>query len=102
MTEVDLLMVRVFFAACRSAADQSRTETSESPVQPFTLAGKIRKMTELSKTEPFASALKGYDPEHHKGARYLPIRFLNKGLTVGAAAIYEARVLQNAHRERMH
>ena len=59
-------------------------------------------MTELSKTEPFASALKGYDPEHHKGARYLPIRFLNKGLTVGAAAIYEARVLQNAHRERMH
>ena len=102
MMQFNLLMVREVFAAGRSAADQSRTETSESPVQPFTLAGKIRKMTELSKTEPFASALKGYDPEHHKGARYLPIRFLNKGLTVGAAAIYEARVLQNAHRERMH
>ena len=102
MMQFNLLMVREIFAAGRSAADQSRTETSESTGQPFTLAGKIRKMTELSKTEPFASALKGYDPEHHKGARYLPIRFLNKGLTVGAAAIYEARVLQNAHRERMH
>ena len=86
MMQFNLLMVREVFAAGAR----------------MTLADKIRNMKRISQEEPFATAIRSYDPGRHQGARYLPIRLLNRGLAPGAAAIYEARVLQNARKERMH
>lgn len=86
MMQFNLLMVREVFArgARMSAADR------------------IRNMKRISAEEPFASVLQAYDPGRHRGARFLPIRLLRTGLFAGAAAVYEARVLQNARKERMH
>lgn len=86
MMQFNLLMVREVFAAGAR----------------MTLADKIRNMKRISQEEPFATAIRGFDPGRHKGARYLPIRLLIRGFAPGAAAIYEARVLQNARKERMH
>jgi len=86
MMQFNLLMVREVFAAGAR----------------MSLADKIRNMKRISQEEPFATAIRGYDPDRHKGARYLPIRLLIRGFAPGAAAVYEARVLQNARKERMH
>lgn len=85
MMQFNLLMVREVFAASH-----------------LSLSGKIRKMKQVSCEEPFQSAIGQYDPGRHKGVRYLPVRLLRDGFLPGAAAIYEARVLQNAKKERMH
>ena len=86
MMQFNLLMVREVFAAAN----------------PMPLPEKIRLMRRISAEEPFASCLAGYDPARHRGARYLPFLMLRGGMAAGAAAIYEARVLQNARKEKMH
>lgn len=86
MMQFNLLMVREVFAVGN----------------PMSAREKIRTMKRISGEEPFASAIREYDPKRHRGARYLPVRMLRTGLPAAAAAIYEGRVLQNAHRERMH
>lgn len=109
MMQFNLLMVREVFAAGPddkavpdSAADRDSAAGRDSAVGSFTPAQKIRRMVRISQEEPFASAIRGYDPGRHKGVRYLPIRLLKLGLSPGAAAIYQARVLQNRRSERMH
>ena len=84
MMQFNLLMVREIFAASH-----------------LSLSEKIRKMKQISSEEPFQSAIQQYDPRRHKGVRYLPVRLLRDGFLPGAAAIYEARVLQNTKREQM-
>lgn len=86
MMQFNLLMVREVFAR------EAQMSTAE----------RIRNMKRISREEPFASALQAYDPERHRGTRYLPICLLRMGVSAGAAAVYEARVLQNARKERMH
>lgn len=83
MMQFNLLMVRGVFASA----------------SPLSMAEGIRRMKEISEKEPFASALRAYDPARHKGARYLPIVLLKMGLAPAAAAVYAARALQNAKRE---
>ena len=61
---------------------------------------KIRRMKEIREDGPFAEAFLGFDSRRHKGARYLPIRLIKSGLYPAAAAVYEARVMQNAKKER--
>jgi len=61
---------------------------------------KIRRMKEIREDGPFAEAFLGFDARHHKGARFLPIRLIKSGLYPAAAAVYEARVMQNAKKER--
>jgi len=61
---------------------------------------KIRRMKEIREDGPFAEAFLGFDAKHHKGARFLPIRLIKNGLYPAAAAVYEARVMQNAKKER--
>lgn len=84
MMQFNLLMVREIFAAG----------------SPYTLPQKIRRMRELKDTEPFASAIRAYDPKRHRGAAYLPFCLMERGLYAGAAAVYEARAVQNAQKER--
>lgn len=84
MMQFNLLMVREVFAAG----------------SPGTLSEKIQRMKQISAQEPFAGAIREYDPGRHKGMRYLPIRLINKGFFAGAAAVYGARALQNALGER--
>lgn len=84
MMQFNLLMVREIFAAGSLG----------------TLTEKIKRMRQISAQEPFAGAIREYDPGRHKGLRYLPIRLINKGLFAGAAAVYGARALQNALGER--
>lgn len=84
MMQFNLLMVREVFAAG----------------SPLSLPEKIRNMRRICAEEPFASAIRDYDPQRHRGTRYLPLQLLRKGLYAGAAAVYEARALQNARRER--
>ena len=91
MMQFNLLMVREVFAAGPDTAERS-----------FGPAEKIRRMIRISQEEPFAAAIREYDPGRHKGLRYLPIRLLKYGLPPAAAAIYEARVLQNRRSEKMH
>ena len=91
MMQFNLLMVREVFAAGPDSAERS-----------FGPAEKIRRMIRISQEEPFAAAIREYDPGRHKGLRYLPIRLLKYGLPPAAAAIYEARVLQNRRSEKMH
>ena len=97
MMQFNLLMVREVFAA---GPDSSSGR--DSGAGSFTPAQRIREMIRISWEEPFAAAIQGYDSGRHKGVRYLPIRLLKLGLPLGAAAIYEARVLQNRRSERMH
>lgn len=61
---------------------------------------KIRRMKEIREDGPFAEAFLGFDARRHKGARFLPIRLIKSGLYPAAAAVYEARVMQNAKKER--
>lgn len=61
---------------------------------------KIRRMKEIREDGPFAEAFLGFDSRRHKGARFLPIRLIKSGLYPAAAAVYEARVMQNAKKER--
>ncbi|MDO5485586.1 MAG: glycosyltransferase family 2 protein [Sarcina sp.] len=61
---------------------------------------KIRRMKEIREDGPFAEAFLGFDAKRHKGARFLPIRLIKSGLYPAAAAVYEARVMQNAKKER--
>ena len=84
MMQFNLLMVRDIFAAGN----------------PKPLRGKILDMERISGEEPFAAAIRAYDPKIHKGARFLPIRFMRRNLAAGAAAVYEARAMQNARREK--
>ena len=84
MMQFNILMVREVFAAGHLSAVQ-----------------KIREMVRISREEPFASAIQQYDPKRHKGMRYLPLRLLKGGFSAGAAAVYEARVLQNTGREKI-
>lgn len=103
MMQFNLLMVReVFAAGPDDLAEPDSAADRGSAVRSFTLARKIRRMVRISQEEPFAAAIRGYDPGRHKGVRYLPIRLLKLGLSPAAAAIYEARVLQNRRLERMH
>ena len=109
MMQFNLLMVREVFAAgpdsssCRdNAAGPDSSSGRDSGAGSFTPAQRIREMIRISREEPFAAAIQGYDSGRHKGVRYLPIRLLKLGLPLGAAAIYEARVLQNRRSERMH
>ena len=67
---------------------------------PETFRQKIRRMKEIREDGPFAEAFLGFDSRRHKGARYLPIRLIKSGLYPAAAAVYEARVMQNAKKER--
>ncbi|MDO5131714.1 MAG: glycosyltransferase [Eubacteriales bacterium] len=83
MMQFNLLMVREVF----------------SKDSPYTLPQKIRRMKEIKDTEPFAAAFREFDPKRHRGAGYLPIRMLRIGAYAAAAAVYEARVLQNACKE---
>lgn len=84
MMQFNILMVREVFSAGN----------------PMSLREKIRRMREISEEEPFAAAIGAYDPGRHKGARFLPIRLLRRKLFAGAAAVYEARVIQNGRREK--
>ena len=61
---------------------------------------KIRRMKEIREDGPFAEAFLGFDARRHQGARFLPIRLIKSGLYPAAAAVYEARVMQNAKKER--
>lgn len=84
MMQFNLLMVREVFSL-------------DSPDR---FPQKIRRMKEIKESGPFAEAFSGFDQRRHKGARYLPIRLLKRGLYPAAAAVYEARVMQNARKER--
>ncbi|MCR5371526.1 MAG: glycosyltransferase, partial [Clostridium sp.] len=84
MMQFNLLMVREVFSL-------------SSPLSP---GEKIRAMKRIAAEEPFASAIAEYDPDRHRGTRYLPFRMLKYGQTAGAAAIYTARAVQNARREK--
>ena len=103
MMQFNLLMVREVFAAGPGSAPGTDSASGrDSGTGTFTPVQKIREMIRISREEPFAAAIQGYDSGRHKGVRYLPIRLLKSGLPLGAAAIYEARVLQNRRSERMH
>jgi hypothetical protein len=84
MMQFNLLMVREVF----------------SIASPLSMREKIAAMKRIAAEEPFASAVGAYDPDEHRGARYLPFRMLRHGQAAGAAAVYAARALQNARRER--
>ncbi len=84
MMQFNLLMVREVF----------------SIASPLSIREKIAAMKRIAAEEPFASAVGAYDPDEHRGARYLPFRMLRHGQAAGAAAVYAARALQNARRER--
>ena len=84
MMQFNLLMVREVFSLS----------------SPLSIPEKIRTMKRIAAEEPFASAIAEYDPDRHKGARYLPFRMLRYRQTAAAAAIYIARAVQNARRER--
>ena len=84
MMQFNLLMVREVFSLS----------------SPLSIAEKIRCMKRIAAEEPFASAIAEYDPDRHKGARYLPFRMLRHGQSAGAAAIYMFRAVQNARREK--
>lgn len=86
MMQFNLLMVREVF----------------SGKSPYSWRQKISRMKEIAAEEPFAAAIRGYDPNRHKGSRYLPFRLLRAGIYAGAAGIYQGRVLQNARKEKMH
>lgn len=83
MMQFNLLMVREVFSLS----------------SPLSIAEKIRTMKRIAAEEPFASAIARFDPECHKGTRFLPFRMLKYRQTAGAAAIYAARAVQNARRE---
>lgn len=107
MMQFNLLMVREIFSAATGVSGGAAAQEKDSTTIPFprhslTLAERIRRMQDISREEPFATAIRGFDPKHHRGARYLPIFLLRSGMAAGAAAIYEARVIQNMGRERMH
>ena len=84
MMQFNLLMVREVFSVSN----------------PLSMGEKISEMKRIAGEEPFASAIGAYDPAHHSGARYLPLRLLTRGPASAAAAVYVARVLQNAFHER--
>lgn len=84
MMQFNLLMVREVFSLS----------------SPLSLREKIGTMKRIAAEEPFASAIGALDPDEHRGARYLPFRMLRHGQAAGAAAVYVARALQNARRER--
>ncbi len=83
MMQFNLLMVREVFSLS----------------SPLSISEKIRTMKRIAAEEPFASAIDRFDPDCHKGARYLPFRMLRYRQTAAAAAIYAARAVQNARRE---
>ena len=84
MMQFNLLMVREVFSLS----------------SPLSMREKIAAMKRIAAEEPFASAIGALDPREHRGARYLPLRMLRGGQAAGAAAVYAARALQNARRER--
>lgn len=84
MMQFNLLMVREVFSLS----------------SPLSLREKIGTMKRIAAEEPFASAIDALDPDEHRGARYLPFRMLRHGQAAGAAAVYVARALQNARREK--
>ena len=84
MMQFNLLMVREVFSLS----------------SPLSMPEKIRTMKRIAAEEPFASAIAEYDPDRHKGVRFLPFRMLRYRQAAGAAAIYVARAVRNASRER--
>ena len=83
MMQFNLLMVREVFSLSN----------------PLSALEKIQTMKRIAGEEPFASAIEAYDRKRHTGARYLPFRFLSRGMAFAAAGIYTARAVQNARRE---
>lgn len=107
MMQFNLLMVREVFAADSpyifgqsGCGEQEGAEEARSCARSVSMKEKIRRMKQLSEEEPFAAAIREFDPGRHKGARYLPFLFMKKGAPAAAAAIYEVRALQNAYNER--